>query len=145
MQLWPNFFKGEIGCDKAHAAVDVKSDASGRDDAAVHVKCGDAADGESVAAVPVGHAQGGCDDAGKAGNVGELVKDGKVHVFEEFFAGKDAGRDAHSFFVAGRDVPYVWAFFLKVWQGDVAVYHFRCQGRFVFSILRFFRLYNSVW
>lgn len=50
----------EVGAQEAHAAVDVKPDAAGRDDGVGlgRVKGGHVADGEAVAGVQVGHGHG---------------------------------------------------------------------------------------
>jgi hypothetical protein len=69
--------------DQPHAAVDVEADAPRRDDAGVGPEGGHSADREAVAPVAVGHAEGGADDAGQAGDVGDLLEDAGVHLTEQ--------------------------------------------------------------
>jgi hypothetical protein len=65
----------ERGANEAHPTVDVESDAPRRNDAGVCPEGGDAPDREAIAPVPVRQAQGGPDDAGKAGDIGDLLED----------------------------------------------------------------------
>ena len=65
----------EIGPQKPHAAVDIKTNAAGRDDGlgVGRVKGGDVADGEAVARMQVRHGQRGADDPRERCDVGDLL------------------------------------------------------------------------
>ena len=74
-QLRLHLVRGERGGDRADAAVDVHAHGAGGDHglgvAGVHGH--DAADGQAVAGVDVGHA-GHADDAGQAGGIAQLLQ-----------------------------------------------------------------------
>src|SRR5581483_2832140 len=102
----------EVGLDEPHAAVDVEAHAARGEHALVRVEGRDAADGEAVPPVDVGHRHAAAHDAGERRDVGHLLE-GVVllHVREERVAGEDAARDAHAREVRRGDVhaPRVYA------------------------------------
>src|SRR5438128_3805900 len=108
-----NFFQArlyvvarEVCDDQTHAAVDVESNAAGRDHTAlVHIHGRNAADGESVAAVAVGHAKRVARDARQRGDVANLLVNGFVHFAHELFCRDDPRRHAHALFVSHRYFP----------------------------------------
>ena len=64
----------ERGRHEAHAAVDVVADAARRHGPALRVHRGDAADGEAVAPVDVGHREREAEDAGEVRDVRDLLQ-----------------------------------------------------------------------
>ena len=93
----------QVRGDEAHAAVNVESNAAGRDDAAfVHVHRRDAADGESVTAVAVRHAERVARDARQRRDVADLLVNGFVHFAHQFFCRDDPRRHAHALLVTRR-------------------------------------------
>ena len=82
----------QVRAHHAHAAVDIEADAARGDDRVRvrHVERGDVADGEAVPGVHVRERDAFVDDAGKGGDVGELLDRGEeaadvaaVHVLTE--------------------------------------------------------------
>ena len=59
------------------------------------VEGGDAADGEAVAPVGVGHGVGAFDDAGQGGDVADLLGDLVVHAGDQVLGGVDYAIDVH--------------------------------------------------
>jgi hypothetical protein len=92
----------EVGGDEAHAAVDVEPDSAGRNHAAfVHVHGGDAADGKSITAVAIRHAERVAADPRQSGYVADLLVNRFVHFAHQFFRRDNPRRHAHALF-AGR-------------------------------------------
>lgn len=80
----------ETRAQGAHAAGNIETDSTGRDDAAVlGIEGGDAADGEAVAPVGIGHRVRRRDDPRQAGDVGHLLGDLFVHRFQQFARSED--------------------------------------------------------
>src|SRR5581483_9767732 len=73
LQPGADFALGKRGAKQAHAAIYVKPDPPGRDDAVLDAGGGDAADREAVAPVDVGHGDRAADDAGQGRDVGHLL------------------------------------------------------------------------
>src|SRR6185369_13428037 len=96
----------EPGTQETDAAVDVEADAARRDHALVRVDGGDAADGEAVAPVEVGHGERVADDAGQVRDVHHLRERGVVaQLAHELIAGVDAPGHAHA--AVPGDLPYL--------------------------------------
>ncbi len=88
------------GRQGAHAAGNIEADAAGRHHAAgLGIEGGDAADGEAVAPMGVGHGIGGAHDAGQGRDIGDLLGDLVVHVADQRLIGVDHGGHPH---LAGR-------------------------------------------
>jgi len=114
LEARPHLPFGKVRDDETHAAVDVEPDAARGDDASVRdVHRSDAADGKPVTRMPVGHAEGVADDAGQAGDVGDLLEDGVIHIRNEFLGAVDPGRHAHARLEGDRNLPQDVAHFLK--------------------------------
>src|SRR5207245_5088870 len=78
-QVGPYVVEREVCDDQTHAAVDVESNATGRDHTAlVHIHGRNAADREPVAAVAVGHAKRVARDARQRGDIAVLMVNGFV-------------------------------------------------------------------
>ena len=86
----------QTGGQQAAAAVDIVTDAAGRDDPLLHCEGRDPADGKAVPPVHVGHRERGRHDPRQVGHVrhlpGTLVG---AHPLHELFAGVDDPGDAH--------------------------------------------------
>src|SRR4029453_3668576 len=96
----------EVGDNQAHTAVDVESDATGRDHAAlVHVHRCDATNGKPVTAMAGGHAKRVAADAGQCGDVTDLLVNGFVHFAHQLFCRNDARRHAHPVLVRYWQFP----------------------------------------
>ena len=95
----------QVGGHQPHAAVDVETDAARRDDPGLGIHGRHAADGKTVAPMPVRHAVGVFDDAGQGGDVGHLVEDPFVHLGEQVFRGNNPGRNPHAFLVGHGKFP----------------------------------------
>ena len=96
---------GEPRVQRAHAAGDVESDATGRHDTTLlGVERRDPTDGKAVAPVRVRHGVGRLDDARQAGDVADLLAHLVVHLADQPFVGKDDRRHAHP--AAGLDAPF---------------------------------------
>ena len=90
------------------AAINVVADRSRRDTAVLGVDAGDAAHGEAVTLVAVGHADGVVPDAGEVGRVLELLERLVLaYLVQEFLAREDARRHAHV--ALAGDLPDVLA------------------------------------
>ena len=94
---------GEVGDDQPHAAIDIESNATGRDYAAlVHVHRRDTANWKPVAAMAVRHAERVAGDAWECGDVADLLVNGFVHFAHQLFRSDDSRRHAHAIFVSHR-------------------------------------------
>ena len=86
----------EPGQHRAHAARDVESNASSRDDAAlVRIECRDAPDREAVTPMRVGHGIGGLYDPWKRRHIDGLLEDLVIHVADQIFIGVNDRRHPH--------------------------------------------------
>src|SRR5213596_2816340 len=105
-QVGPYVVEREVCDDQTHAAVDVESNATGRDHTAlVHIHGRNAADREPVAAVAVGHAKRVARDARQRGDIADLLVNGFVHFAHELFCRDDPRRYMHALFVSHRYFP----------------------------------------
>ena len=106
MQMRLHIVEREIGDNQAHAAVDVESDAAGRNDAAfAHVHRCDAADRKAIAAMAIGHAERVTRNPGQSGDVADLLVNGLVHFANQLFGRNDPRRHAHAVLVSRRQFP----------------------------------------
>ena len=64
-----------------------------------------AANGKTVAPMPVRHAIGVAHNAWQGRNVGHLIKDPLVHGLDELLCGIDTGRHTHAWLVRSRNFP----------------------------------------
>ena len=90
----------EIRSDQAHAAVDVESNSAGGDHSSLmHVHGCHAADGKSVTAVAVRHAQRVARDPWQRSDIADLLINRFVHFAHQFFSRDDPRRHAHTLLV----------------------------------------------
>src|SRR5437667_167204 len=73
-KLGPDFLQCQITAQKTNAAIDIKTDAAGRDNAVLLVDRGNTSNGKAVALMNIRHCKGSADDAGKHRNVGCLFE-----------------------------------------------------------------------
>src|SRR5437016_4183856 len=96
-------------------AVDIVPDSAGANDAALIRICRrDAADGEAIAPMDVGHGEAGALDAGEKRDVSDLVwRLIAANLLHQRFAGEDHAIDAHALLVAFRDAPAASIYLLQ--------------------------------
>ncbi len=96
LQMGAYLFFGKGSSKQLHAAVDVKTDTSRRDDTLFYIQCRSSADRETVAPMSVRHTQCIVFYTGQTGNVGKLFEYPFFHVVENGFCPVYSCRDPHA-------------------------------------------------
>src|SRR5215467_1623817 len=86
-------------------AIDIVTDSTGRNDSAAHIEGRNAADGESIAPMAIGHTEGIAADPRQAGDIRHLVEYAGVHRLENRRGRIDPGRHKHPRFFSRRNLP----------------------------------------
>ena len=107
-KLGPDFLQCQISAQKTNAAIDIKTDAAGRDNAILLVDRGNTSNGKAVALMNIRHCKGSADDAGKHRNVGCLFE-GLIAAdgFEQWLARVHKSVREHSGFIGPWNQPAI--------------------------------------